>query len=72
LFDMRMPPFMRDADASPLSITRRQYRFLLDVIDRLQAPPAAPGAQVQDSHPAPLQTRVRAHVKQVAKRRLGQ
>jgi hypothetical protein len=31
--DMRMPPFMRDSDASPLSITFRQYVALMELID---------------------------------------
>lgn len=31
--DMRMPPFMRDSDASPLSITFRQYFALMGLID---------------------------------------
>ncbi|MBZ5623537.1 MAG: hypothetical protein LAQ69_33165 [Acidobacteriia bacterium] len=74
LFDMRMPPYMRDADASPLSITRRQYRTLMDVVQRLQAQPAAPvsgAAPVADAAPAaePPQTPVRKHVRRVAKRR---
>jgi hypothetical protein len=74
LFDMRMPPYMRDSDASPLSITKRQYRFLMSVLDMLQAsaaeeltaaaaPPGAP------AEPAALRTRVRDHVARVAARR---
>jgi hypothetical protein len=35
-FDMRMPPYMRDADATPLSLNRRQYEFLMNTVDRLQ------------------------------------
>jgi hypothetical protein len=31
--DMRMPPFMRDSDANPLSITYRQYVALMALID---------------------------------------
>jgi hypothetical protein len=34
--DMRMPPYMRDSDASPLSLNRRQYDFLMQTLDRLQ------------------------------------
>lgn len=34
--DMRMPPYMRDSDASPLSLNRRQYDFLTQTIGRLQ------------------------------------
>jgi hypothetical protein len=37
LHDMRMPPYMRDSDATPLSLNRRQYEFLLQTLDRLQA-----------------------------------
>jgi len=71
LFDMRMPPYMRDADASPLSITRRQYQTLMDVIRRLQAPPApvsAAAAGAPAAAEAP-QTPVAKHVRRVAQRR---
>jgi hypothetical protein len=33
LHDMRMPPYMRDSDALPLSITRRQYDALIKLVD---------------------------------------
>ncbi len=36
LYDMRMPPYMRDSDESPLSLTRRQYRELMDLLDALE------------------------------------
>jgi hypothetical protein len=39
LHDMRMPPYLRDSDYSPLSITYRQYRALMDFIDRLHRRP---------------------------------
>jgi len=39
--DMRMPPYMRDSDASPLSLTRRQYVQLMALVDSLAGP--APG-----------------------------
>ena len=35
LHDMRMPPYMRDSDANPLSITVRQYKALMDLIQML-------------------------------------
>jgi hypothetical protein len=46
-FDMRMPPYMRDSDATPLSLNRRQYEFMMQSLDRLRpkgakAPKAAP------------------------------
>lgn len=34
--DMRMPPYMRDSDLLPLSITHRQYEALIRLIDDLQ------------------------------------
>jgi len=34
--DMRMPPYMRDSDASPLSLNRRQYNFLMKTLNRLE------------------------------------
>jgi len=37
--DMRMPPYMRDSDASPLSLTRRQYIQLMGLVDNLAGPP---------------------------------
>jgi hypothetical protein len=57
LHDMRMPPYMRDSDANPLSITRRQYEALLRLVDistttRGRARPQGPAAR-----------RVRAFVK---------
>jgi hypothetical protein len=42
--DMRMPPYMRDSDASPLSLNRRQYDFLMQTVDRLQKRGADKGA----------------------------
>jgi hypothetical protein len=47
LHDMRMPPFMRDSDENPLSLTWRDHDTLMrfiDLLDRLkdQAPAAAP------------------------------
>src|SRR5262245_13176277 len=35
LNDMRMPPYMRDANLQPLSLTRRQYHQISDFIDLL-------------------------------------
>ena len=35
LADMRMPPYMRDSDENPLSLTWRQYRQLMDLVDFL-------------------------------------
>jgi hypothetical protein len=37
-YDMRMPPFMRDADALPLSLTRRQYDMLIGLLDYYAMP----------------------------------
>jgi len=45
LHDMRMPPYMRDANLQPLSLSRRQYRALMDFVsllpsgDRKRLPP---------------------------------
>jgi hypothetical protein len=36
LYDMRMPPFMRDSDASALSISHRQYDEVMALLDRLE------------------------------------
>ena len=61
--DMRMPPYMRDSDASPLSLNRRQYNFLMQTVDRLQTKGAArtSGAPAGSS---PTQT----HVSRVVER----
>jgi hypothetical protein len=77
LHDMRMPPFMRDSDASPLSLTRRQYQFLMDVLSRVESPAAgeatvAPKALRKrgvPAAPARIRTRVSDHVTQVSSRR---
>jgi hypothetical protein len=74
LHDMRMPPYMRDSDATPLSLTRRQYQFLMDVLKRLESPRASdlePVAAVAGKRAAAprLMTRVREHVQQVVERR---
>jgi hypothetical protein len=42
--DMRMPPYMRDSDSTPLSLTWRQYHLLMDLVGRL-TPPAAPAPE---------------------------
>jgi len=40
LYDMRMPPYMRDSDANPLSLTRRQYEELMALVKLLNEPQA--------------------------------
>jgi hypothetical protein len=42
--DMRMPPYMRDSDANPLSLTWRQYQTLLQLIEELAGSEPAPMA----------------------------
>lgn len=49
--DMRMPPYMRDSDENPLSLTHRQYHLILGVARYLAAHP----------HETPAHRRVRAH-----------
>jgi hypothetical protein len=48
LHDMRMPPYMRDSDTNPLSITRRQYDALINLL-KISAvgkgPPEGPTAR---------------------------
>jgi hypothetical protein len=36
--DMRMPPYMRDSDQNPLSISRRQYDGLMQLVEYLRSP----------------------------------
>jgi hypothetical protein len=44
--DMRMPPYMRDSDLFPLSITFRQYDALMRVIDRLALTKGRPDSPI--------------------------
>jgi hypothetical protein len=73
MHDMRMPPYMRDSDATALSITRRQYDTIMALADRLSAAVQSPaGAQtlaavvparpVTPAEMSPLRQRVRAAV----------
>nr|QEO74236.1 hypothetical protein [uncultured bacterium] len=41
-YDMRMPPYMRDSDRSPLSLTRRQYVRLMTLVEEARPPGASP------------------------------
>ena len=58
--DMRMPPYMRDADAFPLSLSWRQYREVMALIDTL--------SELTDEEIASLSP-VRRHVAEVGRRR---
>ncbi len=40
--DMRMPPYMRDSDETPLSLSWRQYRLLMDFLDYLSSTDDSP------------------------------
>jgi hypothetical protein len=40
--DMRMPPYMRDSDETPLSLSWRQYRLLMDFLHYLGTTDAGP------------------------------
>jgi len=40
--DMRMPPYMRDSDGGPLSLTRRQYDELMALVKHLRVEKAVP------------------------------
>lgn len=63
LHDMRMPPYMIDSDGGSMSLTQRQYKFLMDLVDKLQLKPGgAAGSQ-------PLPTSTNAHVAKVLARR---
>ncbi len=73
MHDMRMPPYMRNSDATALSITRRQYDTIMAVADRLRGAMRQPqegqlqaaAAQVRPipaAEMSPLQQRIRAAV----------
>jgi hypothetical protein len=69
--DMRMPPYMRDADASALSVTHRQYLQLKALLDFLGKPPASASAAVVPAGPPaalmgrelPIRQRVRDFIR---------
>lgn len=64
LHDMRMPSYMRDSDALPLSLSRRQYAAVLEVLERLG--PVAHGLKASGGQP--LATPVERHVARVVAR----
>ena len=69
LHDMRMPPYMRDSDATALSLTRRQYKQIMELVDRLRAPETTALARSAVASTAPAITPVRQHVERVLARR---
>jgi hypothetical protein len=64
MHDMRMPPYMRDNDASALSLTRRQYADIMSLIDRLVTARKAVMAAVAPGRtpPVPTDTPIRRRV----------
>jgi hypothetical protein len=68
--DMRMPPYMRDSDASALSLTRRQYlqvKALLDFLAPTKAATATAASRdvsraPETAHELPIRRRVRAFI----------
>lgn len=52
MHDMRMPPYMRDAYYVPLSLSRRQYRMMMDFLDLLSPPAKAPASPTAPEHEA--------------------
>jgi hypothetical protein len=71
LHDMRMPPYMRDSDATALSLTRRQYNQILGLVERFrtQVPATELGANARGAASTTPVTPVRQHVARVAARR---
>jgi hypothetical protein len=55
--DMRMPPYMRDSDATPLSLSWRQYDALMRLLDMMQ-PPTQPAGTVTPPSPRRIDRRV--------------
>lgn len=51
LHDMRMPPFMRDSDENPLSLTWRDYDMLMRFIDLLELQEGQTAAATPDQPP---------------------
>ena len=69
LHDMRMPPYMRDSDATALSLTRRQYQQIMELVDRLRVPETTALARAAVAATTPAVTPVRQHVERVLARR---
>jgi hypothetical protein len=73
LHDMRMPPYMRDSDANPLSVTKRQYDEILRLVNDLQPPAPPAGTKALRAAPGPNTTPpltpLRIHVERVMDRR---
>jgi hypothetical protein len=59
--DMRMPPYMRDSDENPLSLTWRQYRELMDLVDYLDPDGA------RERHHGPRRRAVRRLVERIGR-----
>jgi hypothetical protein len=78
LHDMRMPPYMLDESGSALSLTRRQYSFLMKMVDQFATTAAvkpkvsvrAKGRAKTPEVSRPV-TRAQVHVATVVKRRKG-
>jgi hypothetical protein len=56
---MRMPPYMRDSDANPLSLTWRQYQMLLQLIEDLAISDPTQTAAQRGNGPPHQPTRAR-------------
>jgi hypothetical protein len=55
--DMRMPPYMRDSDATPLSLSWRQYDALMRLLDVMH-PPIQPAVAAAPPPPPRIHRRV--------------
>jgi hypothetical protein len=79
--DMRMPPYMRDSDATAMSLTHRQYFELLGFLSQLESAHAQVHAQLQAAtsvtgaqpesgrvHPVHLDTPIRRKIASVVNR----
>jgi len=68
LHDMRMPPYMRDSDETPLSITHRQYKMLFEYLEALNAPSSPRRLNRQYSPAAQRYAREAARLRKESKR----
>jgi hypothetical protein len=64
--NMQMPPFMRNSNANPLTLSNWQYDLLMRWAQQLLAP--APAAQALRAAPPPLSERARARQQRVLAR----
>jgi hypothetical protein len=68
---MQMPPFMRQSNALPLTLSNWQYDELFAWLEQVAAAPAAPPVAIAAAAPVPLSERARRRQREVLERLRG-